>query len=269
LDLCIEAYQEIVDRKLHTKHYIRPLFHAKVELLIGPFQSSLLFMVLKLGKVNKFHTVHNFSYPHSPSNQTYSINHTIDPDMYPCTWGTFGTICFTIYNLSPGSQASIREVAEAYRTIPTVPEQWPSLVVRLWGHNTYCINTNDNFGLASAGGIYGKVADATTDIFRAQGIGPLSRWVNDHIFFQIQHKYLSSYNDKRNRWHNIITKNSKCLQSGSCLWYLREILPDDLLAEFDEDAAVALKDLSLNSAHSNIDSSSSTATLMLIPFQNV
>ena len=69
-----------------------------------------------------------FSYPHSPTNQSSSINYTIDPDMHLCTWATFGTICLTSYNLPPGSQASIRDIAEAYRTIPFVPEQW---VVRL------------------------------------------------------------------------------------------------------------------------------------------
>jgi hypothetical protein len=107
---------------------------------------------------------------------------------------------------------------------------------------------------ASAGGIYSEVADATADIFRAQGIGPLSKWVDDHIFFWIQRKYLSSYNAKRSHWHNTITKDGGCLQSGSCLWYLRENLPDDLPAEFNKDAAAALKDLSLSSACSDINS---------------
>jgi hypothetical protein len=103
--------------------------------------------------------------------------------LYPCIWGIFGTICFTIYHLPTGSQASIRDIAEAYRTISIVSKQWPGLIVKLQEDNAYCINTNNNFGLASAGGIYRQVADASTDIFQAQGIGSLSKWVDDHIFF--------------------------------------------------------------------------------------
>jgi hypothetical protein len=113
-------------------------------------------------------------------NHFCSINYTIDPNVYLCTWDTFGTICFIIYNLSPGSQAS---VAKVYHTILVNPNQWPGLVVKLWDPDTYCINTNDNFGLASAGGIYGGIANAGADIFCAQGIGPVSKWVDNHIFF--------------------------------------------------------------------------------------
>ena len=90
-----------------------------------------------------------------------------------------------IYNLPTGSQAAIHDVAEAYRTIPITPEQWPGLVVKLLGDDQFAINTCNNFGLTSAGGIYGQLSDATLDIFCAQGIGPTSKWVDDHIFFRI------------------------------------------------------------------------------------
>ena len=91
-------------------------------------------------------------------------------------------------NLPPRSQAAIRDVAEAYRTIPISSDQWPGLVVKLLDKDQFAINTCNNFGLTSAGGIYGEVGDATLDIFCAQGIGPVLRWVNDHIFFHIQGK---------------------------------------------------------------------------------
>ena len=129
-----------------------------------------------------------FFLPHPTLNVT-SINSSIDADMYPCTWGTFDTICFTVFNLPPGSQAAIRDVAEAYHTIPIVAQQWPGLVVKLLKEDEFAINTCDNFGLSSAGGIYGGLGDATLDIFRAQGIGPSSKWVDDHIFFRILRKF--------------------------------------------------------------------------------
>ena len=177
------AFQEIIKKEFKCGRYIGPLSQTEVESLIGPFQSSPLSLVPKAGKPGKFCVVHNFSHPHLLSAQLSSINYTINSNMYPCTWGTFSTICYTICNLPPSSQASIRDVAEAYCTIPIMPDQWPSLVVKLHNEDSFTINTNNNFGLTSAGGIYGELRDAAADIFHAQGIGPLSKWVDDHIFF--------------------------------------------------------------------------------------
>ena len=100
-----------------------------------------------------------------------------DADDYPCTYGTFNTICLVISRLPPGSQVSIRDVAEAYQTIPVKPSQWPGLVVRLQENDQFAINTSNNFGLTSAGGVYGNLADAGADLFRANGMGPVSKWV--------------------------------------------------------------------------------------------
>ena len=108
----------------------------------------------------------------------------------------FATICFTIHNLPPGSQAAICDVAEAYHTVPIISDQWLGLVVKLLGDDEFAINTCNSFGLSSAGGIYGKVADAALDIFRAKGIGPVLRWVDDHIFFCISGEHCTAYNIK-------------------------------------------------------------------------
>ena len=119
-----EAYQEMVSNEFTKSQYIGPSTCQEVEQLIGPFQSSPLSWAPKPGKPGKYRTVHNFSYPHMPTATTASINSSIDADMFPCTWGTFTTICFTIYNLPPRSQAAICDVAEAYHTIPIAPDQW-------------------------------------------------------------------------------------------------------------------------------------------------
>jgi hypothetical protein len=173
--------------------------------------------------------------------------------MYPCTWGTFSTVCYTIHNLPPGSQASIRDVAEAYRTIPITHTQWPGLVVKLREDNSFAINTCNNFGLTSAGGIYGELGDATADIFRAHEIGPLSKWVDDHIYFRIRSEYLSHYNAQRADWCKTIIKNGGRFQSGSRLWYKGETLSNDLPAEFDEDATRPIQNFSTSSYHSAND----------------
>ena len=193
LHLHPEAYRDMVSNEFKKGRYIGPCTRQEVEALIGPFQSSPLSWVPKPGKPGKYRAVHNFSFPHTPTPEFASINSSIDADLYPCTWGTFATICFTIFNLPPGSQAAIRDVAEAYRTIPIVADQWPGLVVKLLEEDEFAINTCDNFGLTSAGGIYGSLGDATLDIFRAQGIGPSSKWVDDHIFFRILRKSCFSF----------------------------------------------------------------------------
>ena len=239
-----EAYQQMVANEFSKGRYIGPCSRQEVESLIGPFQSSPLSWIPKPGKPDKYRAVHNFSYPHTPTSTTASINYSINADLFPCTWGTFDTICFTIFNLPPGSQAAIRDVAEAYRTIPVIADQWPGLVVKLLGHDEFAINLCNDFGLTSAGGIYGELGDATLDVFRGQGIGPASRWVDDHIFFRIPSRHLEAYNANRQRWHAIIMQNGGQHQSGSRLWYQGESLPDDLPAEFDEDAASPILDYS-------------------------
>ena len=111
--------------------YLRPFSECEVKNLIGPFQSSPLSLVTKPGKPGKCHGVHNFFYPHAPSSPIQSINSSINADDYPCAYGTFGTICLIIVCLPPSSQVSICDVAEAYRTIPIKPSQWPGLIIHL------------------------------------------------------------------------------------------------------------------------------------------
>ena len=250
-----EAYHEMVANELRKGRYIGPCTRLEVEALIGPFQSSPLSWVPKPGKPGKFRAVHNFSFPRSATPTVTSINAAIDADRYPCTWGTFDTICFITHNLPPGSQAAIRDVAEAYRTIPIVPDQWPGLVVKLLDEDEFAINVCNNFGLTSAGGVYGEIGDATLDIFRTQGIGPISKWVDDHIFFRILTEHRATYNRERQRWHGIILQNGGRLQSGSRFWYQGESLQDGSPAEFDEDAACPIADYSSLPNRSEVDSS--------------
>ena len=248
-----QQYHKIVDREFNSGRYFRPFSREVVEKLLGPFQSSPLSLVPKPGKPGKYRGVHNFSFPYSPRNNLHSINHPIDANTFPCTWGTFTTLCALIWHLLPGSQASIRDVAEAYRTVPIIPSQWPGLVVRLQGENLFAINTNNNFGLTSAGGVHGSVADAGTDLFRASGIGPLSKWVDDHVFFCILRKHLPTYNAKREAWHREIIANGGWLQNGSRFWYQGETFPDGRVMEFDEDAGFPFQDLTSESPRSSED----------------
>jgi hypothetical protein len=238
-----DVYNTIVHNEFASGRYIGPFTRTQIEAELGPFQTSPLSLIPKTSKPRKFRAVHNFSFPHTPSPKTTSINSCIDSEDFPCTWGTFGIVALLIARLPPGSQASVRDVAEAYRTIPANPSQWPGLVIRLREEDQYAINVCNNFGLTSAGGVYGMVADAGADIFRGNGIGPVAKWVDDHIFFRVPREHLSAYNTNRAQWNQEITTQGGCKQDGGRLWYRGKDLPDGVPEQFDEDCSLPFKDL--------------------------
>jgi hypothetical protein len=242
-------YEEIVEKEFQKGRYIGPFSRKELEAIIGPFQSSPLSLVPKPGKPGKYRAVHDFSHPRqSSTNPISSINSTISSHNFPCTWGTFSTICLIIFRLPPGSQASIRDVAEAYRTIPVHHDQWPGLVVRLREDDSFAANICNNFGLASAGGVHGLLADAGADLFRANGMGPISKWVDDHIFFRIRRCHLDMYNSQRRSWNQTVASNGGRIHEGSRIWYKGNTMPNGRPEEFDEDMATPLRDLAHASA---------------------
>ena len=237
-------FDELVQIELQKGRYIGPVSREEVESLLGAFQTSPFSIIEKPGRPGKYRLIQNLSSPHSPVDSTTSINSSINSDQYPCTWGTFATICLLISHLPPGSQAAVRDVKEAYRTIPIRPDQWPGLVVRLRRDDKFAIDTRDCFGLASGGGVYGLVGDASAQIMRFHGIAPLSKWVDDHVFFRVLRCHRESYNLKRSQWAKDIAENGGEVHDGGHLWFRGATMPNDLPEEFDEDASFAIQDLS-------------------------
>jgi hypothetical protein len=96
--------------------YISPFTADVLEQLIGPFQSSPLSIILKPGKPGKFQDIQKFSFPLSISASfpNPSINSHINANNFPTTWGKFMVIFQIISTLPPGSEAAMRDVAEAY-----------------------------------------------------------------------------------------------------------------------------------------------------------
>jgi len=94
----------------------------------------------------------------------------------------------------------------------------------------------------SGGSVYGMVADAGADIFWGNGISPLAKWVDDHIFFRLPHEHLPDYNACRAIWHSKIQSLGGRMQDGSRLWYKGKDLPDGSPEEFDEDCTTTLWD---------------------------
>ena len=245
-------FAAIISKERVRGRHIGPFSQAQVEALVGPFQSSPLSLIPKLGK-ESFRLVQNLSYPATPSLGTHSINSTIDSDLFPCTWGTFATISLLITRLPPGSQAAIRDVAEAHRTVPVHPSQWPGLVVRLPGVDSFVVDTCSCFGLSSASGNHGHIGDAGCELFRAAGMGPVSKWSDDHFFARIRREYIASYNAQRAQWSAVISANGGRIRTGGRLWYRGAEMPDGLPEEFDEDASFPVLDLSQTSPRSPAD----------------
>lgn len=97
------------------------------------------------------------------------------------------------------------------------------------------------------------VADAGTDIFHSCGIGPISKWVDDHIFFRVLQVHLFKYNALRREWRQDIQAHRGHRQSGSQLWYGGKDLPEGSQEEFDEDCSSSLLDVAGDSSQSAED----------------
>lgn len=82
----------------------------------------------------------------------------------------------------PGTQAATLDIEAAYRTIPVWPPHKKFLVVGFEG--LFWIDHTFPFGLTTAGGVQGHVADATVDILAKLDVSPIKKWVDDHSIFR-------------------------------------------------------------------------------------
>jgi hypothetical protein len=246
-------FNKIINLELHKKRYIGPFSRLNTELLLGPFQSSPFSIIPKPGKPDRFRLIQNYSFPHNtnPTHPNPSINSLLNPDEFPTTWGTFTIVSLMIHQLPPHSQIATRDVAEAYRTIPLHHSQWPGTVVRT-GEDAFCIDTVASFGFSPSAGTYGVVADAGSDLFRFKGIGPLAKWVDDHVFFRIRREFLDKYNQQRqSRQAELLARGQ--IHQGGRLWFEGESFPDGTLNEHVEDCRFPCLDLSSRSPRSAED----------------
>ena len=240
-----DAFNEILHKEFTKQRYIGPFTRDTLETFIGPFQSSPLNIIPKPGKPGKFRLIQNLSYPNSPRlDESLSINSQVDSALFPCEWGTFHTTCALIHTLPRGSQGATRDVAEAYRTIPLHPSQWPALVVRIADEPAlFAVDTSLCFGYGPSAGTYGMVRDAGLDIFRAAGIGPVIAWVDDHLFFRLPCNTITNYNKICEMKAHFIAEQGGRLKENGRWWFKGEALADGTHEEFAEDCAFAVRDL--------------------------
>ena len=245
-------FDKIINKEFAKGRYIGPYSKAEIEDAIGHFQTSPLSLVPKPGKPGKFRLVQNLSFPHRPNLSTPSINSFVDPDHYPSSYSTFPIVCLLISTLPQGAQGAVRDVAEAYRTIPLHPSQWHALVVRLQD-DSFAVDTAFCFGFTASGGIYGSIGGAGTDIMRAHGIGPILRWVDDHLFIRIPRSAIPDFNTNRANTANRIAHLGGPRVQGGRSWFAGGPLPDGSTEEHDEDYRFPLVDFANSSPRPSED----------------
>ena len=75
-------------------------------------------------------------------------------------------------------------------------------------------------------------------------MGPIAKWVDDHLFFRVPQTHLSSYNATHANWHRKIQENGGCRQEGGRIWFGGKGSHHGRAEEFNEDCSVPLHDLS-------------------------
>lgn len=242
-----DQFDALVTRETAKGRYIGPFTRDDLECLLGPFQSSPISIIPKPAKPGHFRIIQNFSFPRTPTpfNPNPSVNSFIDSSKFPCTWGTFASISLLIWRLPPGSQAATRDIAEAYRTIPLHPSQWPAAVVRANPDNFY-VDTCLAFGAAPSAGVYGTVADAGADLARASGLGPLEKWVDDHFLARMLRRFLAEYNRRRLLTRDDLRERERHHRRGR-LWFGGYRFDDGTLDQSSDDCEFPCRDHSQSS----------------------
>ncbi|KAF8626897.1 hypothetical protein AX17_006445 [Amanita inopinata Kibby_2008] len=138
-------------------------------------------------------------------------------------------------SLPPHTEAAVQDVAEVYRTIPVKVEQWPGLIIKLLGEDQYAIDTCLCFGIASSAGVHRIIGDVGADLMCAQGFSPIIKWVNNHIFFQVQRNLTESYNLFWHETWQTIIQNGGLKHKGGQQWFTGKTWPNDVVEEWHED----------------------------------
>jgi hypothetical protein len=84
-------------------------------------------------------------------------------------------------------------------------------------------------------------------------MGPVSKWVDDHIFFRVRREYIQQYNAQRQIWSQDVDARGQ-LKRGGRIWYGGHIFDDGTVEQFDEDCRFPCKDLAGQSDRSEEDS---------------
>jgi hypothetical protein len=170
-----------IHNELSLRRYSGPFSRSRLEFLIGPFRTSPLGTVLKSSGSTDRRIVQDLSFPRNDPTRS-SVNDQIDIEDFRCDWGTFNDVREIVVNAPVGTEAATLDVDSAFRCCPILPAQQRNFVIH-W-EDSYYVDHNAPFGATSAGGVFGRVADAKSAILESEKIGPSKNWVDDFTFFR-------------------------------------------------------------------------------------
>jgi hypothetical protein len=170
-----------IRNELRLHRYSSPFSRSRLEFLIGPFRTSPLGTVPKTLGSSERRIVQDLSFPRNDPTHA-SINDQINIEDFRCDWGTFNDIRSIMIDSPDGTQAATLDVDSAFCCCPIHPSQQQNLVIH-WD-DSYYVDHNAPFGATSAGGVFGRVADAKSAILESKQIGPSKNWVDDFVFFR-------------------------------------------------------------------------------------
>ncbi|KAE8220475.1 hypothetical protein CF319_g6006 [Tilletia indica] len=176
----VDTINKAIEKELSLGRSLGPFTQEEVIKLLGPFQTSPLGLVPKPN--GKWRMVQDFSYP--KKGDYASVNAYIDSDEFICAWDGYLALVDMVRSFPAGSDAAMADAEEAFRAILAREDQRPGLVY-LTPDGKFVVDLRLPFGLASATGLWGLVADATRAIierlYEKEGIRVV-KWVDDFVF---------------------------------------------------------------------------------------
>jgi hypothetical protein len=256
------AFHAAADKELSSGRWIGPIPIALAIAELGPIHISPCSVINKKPDPEhpdappKKRLIQNFSSPTVPRAGVRSINDSIDIADYPCTWGSAKIMETLVCTLPDGCELAVRDVENAYRSIPLHESQWAGAVVRLDDEHV-AIDTCGAFGQRAIGGVYGDVRDAGCDIMRWRGLGPICAWVDDHAFIRIPRAHLAGYNERRRAARQVVMDCSSAQPHHlrGCRWWEGTTHDDGSDDIYAEDLGFDVVDVSGSSTRSDHDAS--------------
>ena len=107
-----------IHNELSLGRYSNPFSRSRLQLLIGPCQSSPLGTVKKSVGSLEHRIIQDLSFPRNNSTIS-SVNSQINIDDFRCDWGTFNDVRSIVIDAPPFSEAVTLDVDAAFRRCPS------------------------------------------------------------------------------------------------------------------------------------------------------
>jgi hypothetical protein len=169
------AALKYIHKQLALGHYSGPYSCNSLELLIGPFYTSLLGVIPKSNGSERI--IQDLS---TGDSKHPLVNSDISPNVFLTKWGLHKKVVPIVPQVPPGSLAATMDMDAAFCQCPVCPDQHNYFVV-MWD-GVFYLNHCVAFGGASTGGVFGHLANTFVAICRVRGMSLCTKWVNNFLF---------------------------------------------------------------------------------------